>query len=116
MSDPGAGEASIEGPSRLLDNVFVWQALAVLGLVGTVVGVAVSRAIDLCGSAGPAVLVVAWFIAPVVSIASVVAVAVVSRQTQERIVAVVLGIVFTGMWLFALVWASVGEAIQRSAC
>jgi hypothetical protein len=96
--------------------VFVWQALAVLGLVGTVVGVAVSRAVDLCGSVGPVVLVVAWFIAPVVAIASVVAIAVVSRETHERIVAVVLGIVLTGTWLFALVWASVGEAVQRSGC
>jgi hypothetical protein len=96
--------------------VFVWQALAVLGLAGTVVGVSVSRTVDLCGSAGPAVLVVAWFIAPVVAIASVVAIAFVSRERHERIVAVVLAIVLTGAWLFALVWASVGEAVQRSAC
>jgi hypothetical protein len=102
--------------SQLVGSPVVWQSLAIVALAAMVVGVAISRATDLCSSVGPAILLLTWFVAPVVAIAAIATVAVVADDRLERIVAGFVGVVLTGAWLFALVWASVGEAVQRSAC
>ncbi len=102
--------------SHLGESVVVWQSLAVIALVAMVVGVAASSATDLCSSTGPVVLLLTWLVAPVVAIAAIATVAVIADQRLERIVAASFGIGLTGSWLLALQWASVGEAVQRSAC
>lgn len=102
--------------SQLVGSAVAWQSLAVVALAATVVGLAVSRAADLCSSIGPVVLLLTWFVAPVVAIAAIATVAIVADDRLERVVAALVGAGLTGAWLFALVWASVGEAIQRSAC
>ena len=102
--------------SQLVGSVVVWQSLAVVALAATVVGVAVSRATDLCSSIGPVVLLLTWFVAPVVAIAAIATVAVLADDRLEQVVAALVGVGLTGAWLFSLVWASVGEAIERSAC
>lgn len=101
-----------EGFSR----VFFWQSAAVIAMVASIAGIAATRAIDLCSSIGPEVLAVAWLVAPIAAISSIVGVAVVTRNTPERITAAVVALMMAGAWIFALMWASVGEAMQRSGC
>ena len=101
-----------EGYSR----VVFWQSAAVIAMVASVAGIAATRAIDLCSSIGPEVLAIAWLVAPIAAISSIVGVAVVTRSTVERVTAAVVAVMITGAWIFALLWASVGEAIQGSAC
>lgn len=73
-------------------------------------------AIDLCDTMGPVVLALAWLIAPVVAISGIIGVAVATESTWERVGAIVVATLITGVWLYALAWASVGEAMQRTAC
>ncbi len=85
-------------------------------MLATVGAVSATRAADLCSSTGPILLIFAWVLAPIVAIASITTIAVITDNAVERFVAVVLAVAFTGAWLFALIWASVGEAILRSSC
>ena|GEM_PF-2825266 len=97
-------------------SAVVWQSIAIVALAAMVVGVSISRGTDLCSSIGPVILLLTWLVAPVVAIAAIATVAVLADDRLERIVAGFVGIVLTGAWLFTLVWASIGEAVQRSAC
>jgi hypothetical protein len=65
---------------------------------------------------GPVVLALAWLIAPVVAISAIIGVAVATESTWERVGAIVVATAMTGVWLYALAWASVGEAMQRTTC
>jgi len=105
-----------EHAEEISDNASVWRTIAVVALLATAVGLATTGAIDLCTSMGPAVLGLTWLITPVVAISGIAGVAVVTESTWERVGAVILAIAVTGVWLYALVWASVGEAIQGSTC
>jgi hypothetical protein len=65
---------------------------------------------------GPVVLALTWLIAPVVAISAIIGAAVATESAWERVGAIVVATAFTGLWLYALVWASVGEAMQRTTC
>ena len=82
----------------------------------TALGVAATGAVDLCSSMGPVVLGLTWLVAPVVAISAVVGVAVLSESTWERVGAAMLSFAIAGVWLYALMWASVGEAMQGTTC
>jgi hypothetical protein len=111
-----AGDDHTDDGDEGISRVVFWQSAAVIAMVASIAGVAATRAIDLCSSIGPEVLAVAWLVAPIATISSIVGVAVVSRNTFERITAAVVAALIAGAWIFALIWASVGEAMQRSAC
>jgi hypothetical protein len=85
-------------------------------MVASVVGIAATSSIDLCGSFGPLVLGVAWLVVPVVAISAIIGVSLVAESILERIAAAVVAGTIAGAWLFALGWASVGEAMLRTAC
>jgi hypothetical protein len=85
-------------------------------MVVSAVGIAVTNSIDLCGSIGPWALGVAWLVVPVLAISSIIGVSLVVDSIFERIAAAVVAGAIAGAWLFALTWASVGEAILRTAC
>lgn len=102
--------------TSIAGSAVVWQSLAIAALAAMVVGVSISRGTDLCSSIGPVILLLTWLIAPVVAIAAIATVAILADDRLEQIVAGFVGIALTGAWLFALVWASIGEAVQRSAC
>ena len=97
-------------------RVVFWQSAAVIAMVASIAGIAATRAIDLCSSIGPEVLAIAWLVAPIAAISSIVGVAVVTRSTLERVTAAAVAVMIAGGWIFALMWASVGEAMQRSTC
>lgn len=98
------------------DNVSVWRTTAVVAMVASAVGIAATNSIDLCGSVGPWVLGVAWLVVPVVAISAIIGVSLVGDSIFERIAAAVVAGAITGAWLFALTWASVGEAMLRTTC
>ena len=105
-----------EPAEEMSDKSSVWRTIAIVAMLATAVGIAVTGAIDLCRSMGPEVLAVAWLVAPVVAISGMAGVAVVTESTWERIGATIAAVSITGIWLYALVWASVGEAIQGTTC
>jgi hypothetical protein len=105
-----------EPAERAPINAAIWQTIAVAAALATALGIAVTGAIDLCRSMGPVVLALAWLIAPVVAISGIIGVAVVTESPWERVGAIVVAVAMTGVWLYALVWASVGEALQGTTC
>jgi hypothetical protein len=105
-----------EPAERAPINAAIWQTIAVAAALATALGIAVTGAIDLCSSMGPVVLALAWLIAPVVAISGIIGVAVVTESPWERVGAIVVAVAMTGVWLYALVWASVGEALQGTTC
>jgi hypothetical protein len=109
----GALSDQAEGIS---DKASVWRTVAIVAMLATAVGIAVTGAVDLCRSMGPEMLAIAWLVAPVVAISGMAGVAVVTESTWERIGATIAAVGITGIWLYALVWASVGEAIQGTTC
>jgi hypothetical protein len=106
----------IDHAEEISDKASVWRAIVIVAMLATAVGIAVTGAMDLCRSMGPEVLAVAWLVAPVVAISGMAGVAVVTESTWERIGASIAAVGITGVWLYALVWASVGEAIQGTTC
>jgi hypothetical protein len=98
------------------DDVSVWRTTAVMAMVASAIGIAATNSMDLCGPVGPWVLGFAWLVVPVVAISSIIGVALVGGSIFERISAAVVAGAITGAWLFALTWASVGEAMLRTAC
>jgi hypothetical protein len=106
----------IDHAEEISDKASVWRAIVIVAMLATAVGIAVTGAMDLCRSMGPEVLAVAWLVAPVVAISGMAGVAVVTESTWERIGASIAAVGITGVWLYALVWASVGEAIQGATC
>jgi hypothetical protein len=98
------------------DKASIWRTIAIVATLATAVGIAVTGAVDLCRSMGPEVLAIAWLVAPVVAISGMAGVAVVTESTWERVGATIAAVGITGIWLYALVWASVGEAIQGTTC
>lgn len=105
-----------EHAEEISDRASVWRAIVIVAMLATAVGIAVTGAVDLCRSMGPEVLAIAWLVAPVVAISGMAGVAVVTESTWERIGATIAAVIITGIWLYALVWASVGEAIQGATC
>jgi hypothetical protein len=101
---------------EISDKASIWRTIAIVAMLATAVGIAVTGAVDLCRSMGPEVLAIAWLVAPVVAISGMAGVAVVTESTWERIGATIAAVGITGIWLYALVWASVGEAIQGTTC
>jgi hypothetical protein len=98
------------------DSFSVWRTTAVVAMVASVVGISATNSIDLCGSFGPLVLGVSWLVVPVVAISAIIGVSLVAESIFERIAAAVVAGTIAGAWLFALSWASVGEAMLRTAC
>jgi hypothetical protein len=112
----GFEDVLIDHAEEISDKASVWRAIVIVAMLATAVGIAVTGAMDLCRSMGPEVLAVAWLVAPVVAISGMAGVAVVTESTWERIGASIAAVGITGVWLYALVWASVGEAIQGTTC
>ena len=120
-SSEGAVEHSVKAPSpehetEVDNNVSIWRSVAVVAMVASVVGISATSSIDLCSSVGPWVLGLAWLVIPVVAISSIIAVSLMGKSIFERITAALIAGAITGAWLFALSWASVGEAMQRTVC
>jgi hypothetical protein len=105
-----------EHAEEISDKASVWRTIAVVAMLATAVGIAVTGSVDLCHSMGPEMLAIAWLIAPVVAISGMAGVAVATESMWERIGATIAAVSITGIWLYALVWASVGEAIQGTTC
>ncbi|MEE8456768.1 MAG: hypothetical protein V3S28_01850 [Acidimicrobiia bacterium] len=95
---------------------FFFQSFAIGALIMTAVGIALTGDMDLCSSFGPIVLMVAWFVLPIGAIASIAGAATSTHRTAERYLTAFAAVGFTAMWLFGLVWAQVGHAIDRVAC
>lgn len=106
---PAWGWWIFEGPE-------IWRLIAVIAMLGTAVGITSTDAINLCSSAGPLVLSLAWLVLPIITIASIATVAAVTPQTAERFIAATLALCLTAGWTYAIAWASVGQAIQGTMC
>jgi hypothetical protein len=103
-------------PFAIFQEPVSWQLIAVVSLLGTAVAVTTTDAMNLCSSMGPAVLVMTWFVMPVIAIASIVTVAAVTPDTTERLIAAALAVTLTTAWMYAFAWASVAQAIQGTTC
>ncbi len=95
---------------------FFFQSFAVGALIMTAVGIGLTGVMDLCSSFGPIALMAAWFVLPIGAIASIAGAATSTHRTAARYLTAFTAVGFTAMWLFGLVWAQVGHAIDRVAC
>ncbi len=115
-SGPTPESTATQTSPLVVANPLIWQLIAVVALLTTAAGVSLTGTMDLCSSTGSIALAVAWFIPPITAISSIVVAAMATDRTIERYFAATVAVGLTAMWLFALVWAQVGEAIDRVAC
>jgi hypothetical protein len=112
-----APPSAASSPSEQLGaDPFFFQSFAVGALIMTAVGIGLTGVIDLCSSFGPIALMAAWFLLPIGAIASIAGAATSTHPTAARYLTALTAVGFTAMWLFGLVWAQVGDAINRVAC
>jgi hypothetical protein len=97
-------------------NPWLFQTTAIGGLITTALAISQTGVMDLCSWSGPMALMVAWFVLPVTAIASIAGVAATTNRTIARYFSATVAVGFTAMWLFALVWAQVGDAVNQVAC
>ncbi len=95
---------------------FFFQSFAIGALIMTAIGIGLTGVIDLCSSFGPIALMAAWFVLPIGAIASIAGAATSTHRTAARYLTAFTAVGFTAMGLFGLVWAQVGDAIDRVAC
>jgi hypothetical protein len=100
----------------IFDGPDVWKMIAVVSLLATAVGLTATDTTDLCSLIGPHLLGMTWLVMPIAAIASIVTVAALTRHTAERLIAATLAIGLTTGWTYAIVWASVGQAMQGTTC
>lgn len=115
-SGPTPGSTITHTSPLIVADAFVFRIIAVSALLTTAVAIPLTAAMDLCSSTGSVALAVAWFIPPIAAISSMVGAAVATDRTMERYAAAIVALGLTAMWLFALSWAHVGEAINGVAC
>ncbi len=106
-------DSSDQAVSSGLDH---WKWLAVIGMVVANATIALLSGSDGCSMLSRLGLFAGWVVFPVVSIASLGVVAATTNERSERIIAGALGGVFVVIWLYGLVWSSVGLAIDGSVC
>lgn len=100
----------------IFDGPDIWKMVAVVSLLATAVGITATDTTNLCSSIGPHLLSVTWLVLPIAAIASIATIAVLTPNGAERLIAATLAIGLTTGWTYAVVWASVGQAIQGTTC
>ena len=100
----------------IFDGPDVWKMVAVVSLLATAVGITATDTTNLCSLIGPHLLAMTWLVMPIAAIASIATIAVLTRHTVERCIAATLAVGLTTGWTYAIVWASVGQAIQGTTC
>ncbi len=113
QAPPSAPSSPLDQPGA---DPFLFQSFAVGALIMTAVGIGLTGVIDLCSSFGPIALMAVWFLLPIGAIASIAGAATSTHRTAARYLTAFTAVGFTAMWLFGLVWAHVGDAIDRVAC
>ncbi len=111
LDQPGAEPLDQPGA-----DPFIFRLFAIGALIMTAVGIALTGVMDLCSSFGPIALLTAWFLIPIGAIASIAGAATSTHRTAARYLTAFTAVGFTAMWLFGLVWAHVGDAIDQVAC
>lgn len=94
----------------------LFQMIAIGALITTAVGISLTGAMDLCSWSGPMALMFAWFLLPVTGVSAIAGAAVSTRRSVDRYLTAFMAVGLTAMWLFALVWAQVGDVMNQVAC
>jgi hypothetical protein len=97
-------------------NPILFQTIAIGALITTAVGINLTGAMDLCSTFGPIALMVTWFLLPVTGISAIAGAAFSAHRSADRYLTAFMAVGLTAMWLFALVWAQVGDAMDQVAC
>jgi hypothetical protein len=102
---------------RPRESLTPWRFAAVAWMIVAATVVSVTNTLDYCGGGvTTAIIVIGWILAPVLSIASTSVVAVKTEDTGERATAVVLAIVMTAGWMYAIAWMGLGMALEGMGC
>ena len=106
-SDPEVEERS---------DLEVWKWASVGAMAGAALLVGATAGSEGCAIVERASLFVGWIGLPAVAIAALGVVAIAGSHKVERTVAATIGGVLGVMWVYGLLWSSVGVAIDGLAC
>ena len=95
-------------------EVWKWASVGAMGGAALLVGATAGT--EACSILERAGLFVGWIGLPAVALAALGVVAITGRQRVERTVAATIGGVLAAMWIYGLLWSSVGVAIDGLAC
>jgi hypothetical protein len=98
------------------EPLLLLRSIAVGATIMTALAIYLTGAMDLCSNSGPIALMAAWFLLPVTAISSIAGAATATRRSAYRYLTAIVAVGFAAMWLFALAWAQVGNAIDQVAC
>ena len=93
-----------------------WKWIAVVAMAGATLMIGSTVGSDGCTVWSRLALFGGWIALPVVAIASLGVVGVAGRRHSERVMGGVLGLALMAIWIFGIVWSSVGIAIDGQAC